>query len=139
MADATLRAPHDQVIEADMEPIATDVEVTKAIGEVDQAGYVNEVVYTPRANITGVATNNRKLALVNKGADGNGTTEVAAITFDTGINANDFDEVSLTLSVVAGARTVAAGEILAWASTAPGTGLADPGGHIEVRIGRQQT
>lgn len=132
------RAPQDQVMEIDNPALATDVEATLVIGEVLSAGFVNEVTYTPVANITGAATNHRAISVINKGLDGNGTVVVATLAFDSGVNALDYDEKTITLSVVAGARAVVAGDVLALASTAPGTGLADPGGKLRVTIGRQQ-
>jgi hypothetical protein len=95
------------------------------------------VSYTPKADITGANTESRTLTLVNKGSDGNGTTVVATLAFTSGVNASDYDEKAFTLSVVAGATTVAAGDILAAVSTHVGsTGLADPGGLVQVEITR---
>lgn len=108
--------------------LATDAEGTTPLFEAPYALTVTAVSYVPAADITGAATNNRKVALVNKGSDGNGTTEVAALTYDNAINSTDFNETALTLSATAANLSVAAGDVLAWASTAPGTGLADPGG-----------
>jgi hypothetical protein len=74
---------------------------------------------------------------VNKGAAGAGTTVVATLAMTSGVNGVAFDEHSTTLSVVANATTVAAGDILAFVSTHSGsTGLADPGGMVEVEITR---
>lgn len=130
------RAPQDTVLEAEIDALGTDVEATVVIGEVQEAGFVNEVTYTPRANITGAATNHRAVTLINKGSDGNGTLVVATLAFDSGINALDFDEKVITLSVVANARVVSPGDVLAWFSSTPGTGIADPGGVVKVTIGR---
>jgi hypothetical protein len=117
--------------------LGTDVEATYAIARAPFDLTVIGVTYTPVANITGAATNNRKVALINKGADGNGTTEVAAITYDNGINATDFNEDALTLSGTPANLDVDAGSILAAASTAPGSGLADPGGLMVVTFKRR--
>jgi hypothetical protein len=47
-----------------------------------------------------------------------------------------FDEKPFTLSVVEDALTVAAGDVLALVSTYAASGLADPGGTIQVEITR---
>jgi hypothetical protein len=61
---------------------------------------------------------------------------MAALQFNSGVNATAFDEKALTLSVVANAVDVAAGDVLVVNSTSPGTGLADPGGLYIVEITR---
>lgn len=111
-------------------------DATTIIGEAPFAGTVTAVTYTPASDITGAATNNRTFSLVNKGTDGNGTTVVASLNMANAVNASDFDERTITLSVVAGATTVAEGDILAWTSVHIGTGITDPGGRVEVTISR---
>lgn len=114
---------------------ASDYDQT--LGEAPFAGTVSSVSYTPEAAITGNTTETRTLTIVNKGAAGAGTTVVATLAFTTGVNGTAFDEKAYTLSVVAGATTVAAGDILAAVSTHGGsTGLADPGGLVQVEITR---
>lgn len=130
------RAPGVQVIEADIPSLGTDVEDTYPIGEVEYAGVVTSVSYTPQADITGANTNYRALNLINKGQDGNGSTVIATIDFTSGVNAADFDERALTLSATLANRNVAVGDQLALASTTPGTGIADPGGLLRVEISR---
>lgn len=109
---------------------------TYAAFRAPHAGTVTAVTYTPDATITGAATNNRAVSLINKGQDGNGTTVVASLTFDNGVNADDYDEKTITLSAVAGATDVAAGDILAWSTASAGTGIADPGGIVKVEFTR---
>lgn len=93
--------------------------------------------FTPVADITGAATNHRKLEVINKGLDGNGSTVVADLAFDNGINASDFDEKALTLSATPANLDVDAGQILAWVSSTPGTGIADPGGLAKISYVRR--
>lgn len=100
------------------------------------AGTVTAVTYAADSAITGANTNTRRVALINRGQAGAGTTVVAELQFDSGVNATAGDEKALTLSVVAGATTVAAGDILAWFSDAVGTGQADPGGLVSVSLQR---
>lgn len=115
---------------------ATDAESTTILGRAPFIGEITGVSFIPNAAITGAATDNRKIAIVNKGAAGVGTTEAAGLTFAAGVNGVAFDEKAVTLSAVTGATDVAVGDVLAVASTAPGTGLANPGGQIIVEITR---
>jgi hypothetical protein len=114
--------------------IAADDSFT--VGEVKSAGVVTSVSYTPEAASTGDNTHYRTYTLVNKGATGSGTTVIATLALTTGINLVAFDEKAATLSVVADATTVAAGDILAWVSTHTSNGLVDPGGIVKVEITR---
>jgi hypothetical protein len=132
----SLRTPQVERFTADVPSVAQAATASTAILECPFAGTVTAVSYAPVANITGVDTNTRTFTLVNKGADGNGTTVVATRAMVTGVNATDFNEDALTLSVVAGATTVAEGDILAWVSTFGATGIADPGGLVQVDISR---
>lgn len=99
------------------------------------AGSVSRVTYTPTAAVTGAATNNRTLQVVNHGQAGAGTTVVATLTFDAGVNAAAFDELALTLQAAAD-LVVADGDILEFRSSPNGTGLADPGGLVTVEVNR---
>lgn len=100
-----------------------------------QAGTVSAVTYTPVTAITGAATNKRDVSLVNKGAAGSGTTVIATLSFDNGVNAAAADEKTITLSATAANLVVAAGDVLQWQSTHIGTGIADPGGLVAITIG----
>ena len=91
---------------------------------------------TPEAAITGDNTNTRTLTLVNKGAAGTGTTVIGTLAFTTGNNGVAFDEKAFTLSVVDDATDVAEGDILAVVETVGGSGLANPGGLVQVEITR---
>lgn len=131
------KAPHVTRYAVPAPPQATaGSDTTTIIASAPFAGEVTGVTYAPNAAITGAATNNRRVALINRGQAGSGTTVIAELTFDTGINAAAGDEKALTLSVVEGATTVAEGDVLAWFSDAVNTGLADPGGLVEITISR---
>jgi hypothetical protein len=110
-------------------------DATTIVGESPIAGTVHAVSYIPAADITGAATNNRRLRLVNKGQDGNGSTVVAELQFVNGVNATDFDRKAITLSATAANLVVAKGDVLAWESTHIATGITDPGGRAAVEIG----
>lgn len=130
-------APLVRKLEATVPAVAASADADQTIGEVPFAGTVTAASYIPEANVTGDNTETRTLTIVNKGADGNGSTVVGTLAFTTGVNATDFNEQDFTLSAVAGATTVAAGDVLAFVSTHTGaTGLADPGGRVQVEITR---
>jgi hypothetical protein len=109
----------------------------QTVAESHVAGTVTAATYTPEAAVTGANTETRTLTIVNKGQSGAGTTVVGTLAFTSGVNGVAFDEKAFTLSAVAGATTVAAGDILAFVSTHSGsTGLADPGGRVEIEVER---
>lgn len=121
------------VMERNVPAVATaGNDATTVLGRVQRAGTVSAVTYTPAADVTGAATNNRTLTLVNKGQDGNGNTTVATLSFGNGTNASDFDDKALSLSGTAANLDVAAGDVLAWVSAHVGTGITDPGGVVTV-------
>jgi hypothetical protein len=89
---------------------------------------VTAVSYTTVTAITGANTNTRSVSLVNKGQSGAGSTVVATLQFDSGVNTVAGDEKVITLSGTPANLVVTAGDVLQWHSTAVGTGIADPGG-----------
>lgn len=130
-------APFTQEIEAPVDAVAAASDLDTIVGEAHIAGSVSSVVYVPKANITGANTDTRTVSLINKGQDGNGTTVVATLAMVSGVNSNDFDEKTITLSATAADLVVADGDVLAWRSVHSGsTGLADPGGTVRVVITR---
>lgn len=132
-----MSAPLIRTISANVAAVAAGSDLTTIIGEAPFAGVVTAVTYAPGANLTGANTDSRTLSVVNKGTDGNGSTTVASKAFVSGTNALDYDETAITLSVTAADLVVAEGAILAFVSTHVGsTGLADPGGRVEITISR---
>jgi hypothetical protein len=130
-------SPLVRKLQTNIAATAAASDLTQSVGEAPFDGTLTSVSYTPKADITGANTDSRTLTLVNKGSDGNGTTVAATLALTSGVNASDYDEKAFTLSAVAGATTVAAGDILAVVSTHVGsTGLADPGGLVQVEITR---
>lgn len=98
---------------------------------------VTKVEYIPEANITGAATNNRTLSLINKGQAGSGTTTVASLNFGNGVNATANDEKVIALSGTAADLTLTEGDTLLWRSLHIGTGITDPGGLVKVTVARR--
>lgn len=122
----------------------TTIPATAAGSDYDQTafeapydGKITAASYTPEANITGDNTESRTLTIVNKGSDGNGTTVMATRAYTTGVNSTDFNEDAFTLSAVANAINFVQGDIIAVVSTHVGsTGLADPGGLVQIEYKR---
>lgn len=106
------------------------------IGEAPFTGAVSGITYTPDLASTGDNTNKRVYTLVNKGQSGAGTTVIGTLDLITGVNLVAFDAKAFTLSVVANALNVVAGDVLAFVSTHAASGLVDPGGVVEVTINR---
>lgn len=131
-----MKAPFKRTFQVIAAAIATNVDGVTIIGKAPFDGTISAASFIPNAAITGQNTNTRRVAIENRGDDGTGTTEAAAIQFNSGVNGVAFDEKSLTLSAVEGATDVAAGDILVFNSTSPGSGLADPGGLVVVELSR---
>lgn len=114
---------------------AADFEV--ALFTAPYAGTVTDARYIADTAITGANTESRTAQLINKGQAGAGTTVIASKAFTSGNNAVAFDGTAMTLSVTAADLVVAAGDVIAFKSLHVGaTGLADPGGTVEVTIAR---
>jgi YD repeat-containing protein len=126
-----------QTIEATVPALTILQTADQVIGEVQRAGRVTSVSYTPEAAVTGAASPaSRTLTCVNKGQAGAGTTTIATLALVGGVDLVAFDEKAITLTATVADRVVAAGDELAWVSTAVGgTGLVDPGGHVVVEVG----
>lgn len=130
-------APFVQVIERNVPAVSTaGNDDDTVLGQAPFACTVTSVQYVPEAAITGAATNNRTVSLVNKGQAGSGTTTVASLTFDNGVNAAANDEKTITLSGTAANLVLAAGDTLQWRSIHVATGITDPGGVVRVTISR---
>lgn len=129
-------APLIRRVETTLPALGAGVAGDQSVDEAPFAATVSGVSLTPEAAITGDNTNTRTLTLVNKGQAGAGTTVVATLAFTTGVNGVAFDERAFTLSAVAGATTLVDGDILAVVETVAGTGLANPGGLVQVELTR---
>lgn len=134
MADT---APLVRVVESGVPAVgAAADDLDTLVAQAPFAGVVTSVEYVPGAAITGAATNNRTLSLVNKGAAGSASTSVATLAFGAGVTAAACNERALTLSATAANLVVAAGDTLQWRSVHVGTGITDPGGLVRVTVAR---
>lgn len=114
---------------------AADFEVTMFIAP--YAGTLSAAKYVADTTLTGANTESRTAQVINKGQTGVGTTVMASKAFTSGVNAAAFDETALTLSSTASDLAIAAGDVIAFKSLHVGsTGLADPGGSVELVVTR---
>ena len=131
-----MSAPFERREDATIPALTAATTGDQIIAEAPFAATVTAVTFTPEAAITGDNTNTRTLTLQNKGQAGTGTTAVATLAFTTGNNGVAFDEKAFTLSGTPANLALAEGDILAVVETVGGTGLANPGGRIEVAMSR---
>lgn len=130
-----MTAPFGTVLQTPVGPQATaGSNLNTNVFRAPSAGTVSSVTYSTVTAITGANTNTRSVSLVNKGQAGAGTTVIATLQFNSGVNTTASDEKTITLSSTAADLVVAAGDILQWQSTAVLTGIADPGGLVCVTV-----
>jgi hypothetical protein len=130
-----MTAPFGAALTRSVQPVATAGNSLTTIAFIAaRAGTVSAVTYTTPTAITGANTNTRSVTLVNKGPAGAGTTTVATLQFDSGVNTVAADEKTITLSGTPANLVVAAGDVLQWQSAAVGTGIADPGGLVAMTV-----
>lgn len=120
----------------EVQPVAAGADLLTIMAEAPFAAVVSGVSYTPVSTQNGAATNSRTLNLYNRGQAGLGTTLVATLALVSGVNLTDNDEKAITLSATPANLVVAAGDILEWESLHVGTGIADPGGLVQVELTR---
>jgi len=135
MSDQALRTPVVQYHRCDHPAVATGSSKEDPIARAVGAGFLNRVRFVPQAAITGVNTNTRRIDIVNRGQTGVGSTVIATLQFNSGVNGVAFDE--LAIPVTDANDTIADGDIISVNSVAVGTGLADPGGLLILEIERQ--
>lgn len=136
MADEELQAPLIQTLRFPAAAVAQASDLTSPAGLVPISGSVSAVRYIPTSVLTGADTNSRTCSLYNRGAAGAGSTLVAQKAFVSGTDAPANDATDITLSGTAANLLVAAGDVLDWESLHIASGLADPGGIVEIDITR---
>lgn len=130
-----MTAPFGTPMTCNVQPQATAGNDLSTVAFVaPRAGTVTSVTYTTPTAITGAATNNRTVSLINKGTAGAATTTVATLNFASGVNTVAYDEKAITLSATPANLVVAAGDVLQWESLHILTGIADPGGLVSVTV-----
>lgn len=136
-ATGTAAAADQRTVSMLVPAAGAGADTTQVIGKAPIAGTVVGVTYIPDATMTGAATNNRTLALLNAGQAGAGSTAVASLALVNGVNIAADAQGALTLSGTPANLVVAAGDELLFTSTHIGTGIADPGGLVVVTIARE--
>jgi hypothetical protein len=129
-------APFTRVVEATIPAAAIAANTDQAVTEAPFDATVSKCALVPEAAVTGDNTNTRTFTLVNKGQAGAGTTVVATLALTTGVNLVAFDEKLFTLSAVAGATSVVAGDVLQLNEVVAASGLAHSGGRVVVEFTR---
>lgn len=138
----TAQAPLTKVVRVRVPAVATaGNDLTSVLGAAEFDGTVAGVKYIPDAGLTSNDTNYRTLSIVNKGANGAGATSAASSATKTagGGGTGDFTAfkaVSIALSGTPANLAFASGDVLAFSSVHVGTGVADPGGVVEVTLSR---
>ena len=90
----------------------------------DRACRILGVGVVPQATVTGADTNTFHWNVLNKGTDGNGTTEIGNVDFVAGTNADDFDYREIVAETAS--RRLNAGQVLSLQREKVGTGQATP-------------
>jgi hypothetical protein len=129
-------APFTRTIEATVPAATIALNTDQAVTEAPFDATVTKCSLIPEAAVTGDNTNTRTFTLVNKGQAGAGTTVVATLALTTGVNLVAFDEKLFTLSAVAGATSVVAGDVLQLNEVVAASGLAHSGGRVVVEFTR---
>jgi hypothetical protein len=124
-------------VKAKVPAVATGTTTEVAIGRNSTGGVatVTAVRWLPDATLTGANTNTRSITVSRRTAGG-AATVLATLQFNSGVNATAFASTAITLSGTPANLDVPNGDIITMTSTAVGTGLADPGGTIEVDLTR---
>lgn len=123
--------PYYKLLSDDVPPVAAAGSDSKIIAKAPHDLALQRVSFAPKVAITGQATNNRQIRLINRGQDGNGNTVLASLSFGAGTNASA--KVERTIPLV-GNPVVSGGDLLDLESNAVGTGIADPGGRVFLEV-----
>jgi hypothetical protein len=117
-------------LRANVPAVAAGTTTETVIGSVPYRSQVTAVRFLPVAAITGVNTNTRRVEVWNRGQVGAWTQIVASKQFDSGVNAAALTDTPVAVSL----PLAEDGDTVTFRSIAVGTGLADPGGVVEVDV-----
>jgi hypothetical protein len=93
---------------------------------------VTGVKVTAEAAVTGANTNSATLKLLNLGADGQGTAEVASLPLTLGTDLAADTPKTIPLSATPANLLISAGQVLTFQQTKVGNGMDLPAMHLEV-------
>lgn len=134
MPNDTSRAAKKTVLRVSLAAVAAGSDLTSILFAAPFAGRVRSVKYIPKADANGDNTNYRTYTVTNRGSDGAGTTAVATLTQTAGVDLDAYVPKAFTLNATVANRNVEEGDVLSIQSVKTGTGLADPGGVLEITL-----
>ncbi|HEY3875562.1 MAG TPA: hypothetical protein VGM92_08790 [Candidatus Kapabacteria bacterium] len=133
--DTTGNSPFTTTIRFPSAPVATagnDLDTPACIAP--HSGTITSVNYITPSALTGANTNSRTVSVLNKTQ----SLTPATLAFTSGVSTVAFTAKNITLGNAANVAVIA-GDVLDWNSLHVGTGLADPGGLVEITITRSAT
>lgn len=122
------------IVQADLPAAAAAAVPETPLGEAPNDATVTQAYIVAEAALAASDSLARTLTIYNRGQAGAGTTVVATLT--TTIAGGSWvanDRKDFTLSAVAGALTIAAGDVLECVETVLSTGTARPNSEVTVR------
>ena len=93
-------------------------------------GKLMGIDWVPSAAVTGAATNYTNINLINRGTDGNSTTEIANKDFASGTNAADFTAVAIYSPAAGSELALSEGQVISCTFEKVGNGLDLPSGNF---------
>jgi len=131
---AIVAAGATQTLNREIQPVAAGSDLSTVLGAMSVSGVITSITYFPLSAMTGDNTNYRTLSVVNKGAAGSGSTSVASLAMLTGVNASANVGKAITLSGTPANLAITAGDVLDFTSVHTASGIADPGGMLQIVI-----
>lgn len=128
--------PLTRKYQATTQPVAATLDLLTIIDSAVESETVSSVLFIPGAASTGAATNNRTYTLYNRGTTGTGTVAIASLNMASGTNFSDNLPATITLSTTSANLLLTAGQVLEWESLHISSGIADPGGKVQVNTVR---
>lgn len=129
-------APLQATFSVEFDALTIAADGLYAIGSAPWAGTLVSATYAPNAAITGANTNSRTFNVLNGGAAGSGTTNMAALAMVSAVNMTVDHPTALTQNATPANLVCAAGDQIIFQSLHVGTGIVDPGGEVVVTLTR---
>lgn len=135
---SNLGAPSLVIRQTNTAPVTLAADSDTVVCRAPFTGSITGCVYIAAAAFTGSSTA-RTFSLINKGAAGAGALVAATLPMTAGVNLVAFVAKPITVSGTAANVAVTAGDVIEWNSLHVSTGVADPGGLVEVTFSRADT
>lgn len=133
MAEDFTRSPKRHTARIVLAAVAAGSDLTTVLCRVPFDGAVKSVTYIPKAAAAGHATNNRVFTVTNRGVDGTGTAALFTLSQLAGVDLAAYVPKAFSRTPLEN-RVVVTGEVLSIQSVHGGTGVADPGGTLEIEF-----